>query len=218
MPWLLLHGTRLTPEIWDGVIPLLEGAAAAPSVVGTRPQAGIAADIARQTNLIPPWHVVGHSFGGQVALELAIQRPDLVSELTLLCTRDTPYPAFAAAADDVAAVRSDIDDTLRRWFSPAELDDDGAAVRSARTALATADLLSWAVALRAIAAFDCSAATTSIRCPAVVVSAEHDPVSDPVTMETMHRRLAGSEFEVLPDAWHMSVFTDLDRLVDLLNR
>ena len=53
---------------------------------------------------------------------------------------------------------------------------------------------------------------------AVVVSAEHDPVSDPVTMETMHRRLAGSEFEVLPDAWHMSVFTDLDRLVDLLNR
>ena len=43
-------------------------------------------------------------------------------------------------------------------------------------------------------------------------------MSDPVTMETMHRRLAGSEFEVLPDAWHMSVFTDLDRLVDLLNR
>ena len=97
---------------------------------------------ARQTHLTPPWHVVGHSFGGQVALELAIQRPDLVSELTLLCTRDTPYPAFAAAADDVAAGRSDIDDTLRRWFSPAELDDDGAAVRSARTALATADLLS----------------------------------------------------------------------------
>jgi len=218
VPWLLLHGTPLTPEIWDGIIPLLDGATAAPQVAGKRPHAGIAADNARQTNLIPPWRVVGHSFGGQVALELAIQRPDLVSELTLLCTRDTPYPAFAAAADDVAAGRSDIDDTLRRWFSPAELDDDGAAVRSARTALATADLLSWAVALRAIAAFDCSAATTSIRCPAVVVSAEHDPVSDPVTMETMHRRLAGSEFEVLPAAWHMSVFTDLDRLVDLLNR
>jgi len=44
------------------------------------------------------------------------------------------------------------------------------------------------------------------------------PGGYPVTMETMHRRLAGSEFEVLPDAWHMSVFTDLDRLVDLLNR
>ena len=143
MPWLLLHGTPLAPEIWDGVIPLLDGAAAA---------------------------------------------------------------------------RSDIDDTLRRWFSPAELDYDGAAVRSARRALATADLVTWAVALRAIAAFDCSAAAPSIRCRAVVVSAEHDPVSDPATMETMHRRLARSEFEVLPDAWHMSVFTDLNRLVDLLNR
>ena len=52
----------------------------------------------------------------------------------------------------------------------------------------------------------------------MVVCAEHDRVSDPATMETMHRRLARSEFEVLRDAWHMSVFTDLNRLVDLLNR
>jgi 3-oxoadipate enol-lactonase len=218
VPWLLLHGTPLTPEIWDAVVPLLDGAAVAPQVAGALSQAGIAADIARQTDLIPPWHVVGHSFGGQVALELAIQRPDLVSELTLLCTRDTPYSPFAAAADDVAAGRSDIDDTLRRWFSPAELDDDGAGVRSARNALATADLVAWATALRSIATFDCSAATPSIRCPAVIVAAEHDRVSDPMTMEAMHRRLLGSEFVVLRNAWHMSVFTDLHRLVDVLKR
>src|SRR4029077_307130 len=127
------------------------------------------------------WHVVGHSFGGQVALELALQRPDLVSELTLLCTRDTPYSAFAAAADHVVAGRADVDGALQRWFSRVELADDGAA-------------------------------TPSIRCPAVVVAAEHDQVSDPVTTEAMHCRLARSEFVVLPDAWHMSVFTDLDRL------
>jgi hypothetical protein len=36
-------------------------------------------------------------------------------------------------------------------------------------------------------------------------------------MEAMHRRLARSEFVVLPDAWHMSVFTDLDRLAGVPN-
>ncbi|PVA05849.1 alpha/beta fold hydrolase [Thalassorhabdomicrobium marinisediminis] len=39
-----------------------------------------------------PTHVVGHSFGGTVALRLAVERPDLVSRLTLI------DPVFFAAA------------------------------------------------------------------------------------------------------------------------
>ncbi len=51
--------------------------------------------------------------------------------------------------------------------------------------------------------------------PAVV--AERDTVSGPATMEAMHHRLAGSEFTVLGGAWHMSIFTDTDRLAGLLS-
>ena len=43
-------------------------------------------------------HVVGHSFGGQVALDLALLAPARVRALTLICSRDTPFPAFAATA------------------------------------------------------------------------------------------------------------------------
>ena len=80
--------------------------------------------------------MVGHSFGGQVALELAIRRPELVSRLTLLCTRDTPFPAFDAAAAAVEAGTVDVDDTLGRWFSADELRNDGPVVRYAREAVA----------------------------------------------------------------------------------
>jgi 3-oxoadipate enol-lactonase len=51
----------------------------------------------------------------------------------------------------------------------------------------------------------------------VVVAAEHDPVSDPATMDAMHRRVVRSEFVALADAWHMSVFTDVRWLASLLN-
>lgn len=163
--------------MWGAVLPVLEqqGIAVAPAVVADSPgpnlQRHIASRIATQ-HADGPWHVVGHSFGGQVALELAVRRPDLVSALTLMCTRDTPYPGFAAAADDVAAGAMDRDVSLRRWFSPGELAADGPAVRYARAALRDADLPSWAEALRAIATFDCSPETSSITCPTHIVAAE----------------------------------------------
>jgi 3-oxoadipate enol-lactonase len=220
--WLLLHGTPLTPAVWDGARALLEkhGTVAAPMLEARESadhlQAELAARVVAETGA-GPWRVVGHSFGGQVALEISLGWPDLVSTLTLLCTRDTPFPPFAAAADNVAHGRTDIDGTLRRWFSSEELDADGPAVGYARTALRDADLPSAAAALRAISTYDRSAATPSIACPTRIVAAEHDAVSSPATMEAMHRRIAGSDFVVLPGAWHMSVFTDPVRLAGLLS-
>jgi 3-oxoadipate enol-lactonase len=221
--WLLLHGTPLTPAVWDGVIPLLDGKIACPHVVpGAGPPAGVQAMIAdtvcHGVTTAAPWHVVGHSFGGQVALELAARRPELVSRLTLLCTRDSPYPLFAAAAESVMHGSLDLDSSLQRWFSPAELAADGPAIRYARDALQTADISGWARALSAISVFDATAMTPTIDCPAVVIAAEHDTVSDPATMAAMHGRLHDSQFVVLADAWHMSVFADPGRLAALLTR
>jgi len=49
-----------------------------------------------------PAHVIGHSFGGTVALRLAVERPDLVSRLTLI----EPV-MFAAVLDADAKARHD---------------------------------------------------------------------------------------------------------------
>jgi 3-oxoadipate enol-lactonase len=225
--FLLLHGTPLTPAIWSGVIPLLaeRGGVAAPAVVpGSGPAAGAQRALARRlavpgvVDVPPPWHVVGHSFGGQVALELAAQRPDLVASLVLLCTRDTPYPPFAAVAAGLSRGTVDVDGSLRRWFSPAELDANGGVVRYARDTLGTADRGRWGKALSAIAVFDVSATIPTITCPVTVISASHDRVSDPSTMADMASRMATAELTVLEDAWHMSTFTDPVGLAHLIDR
>ncbi|MFE0751548.1 alpha/beta fold hydrolase [Gordonia sp. NPDC058843] len=222
--WLLLPGTPLSPTVWDSVRAELSahGHVITPAInpppgyVGTDLQARLAAEVAKSVPAEAPWHVVGHSFGGQVALELAISRPDLVSRLTLLCTRDTPFPAFDVAAAAVATGTVDVDGTLRRWFSSDELRTDSPVVQYARDAVATADRASWASALRAIAVFDCSQRTSSIACPATVLAAEHDTVSDVAAMEAMHRRIPGSEFVIRSGAWHMSIFDDPEALARML--
>ena len=223
--WLLLHGTPLTPSVWDGVIPWLpgHGVVAAPAVMpGLGPAAGVQRSLARElvsggdVGVPPPWHVVGHSFGGQVALEMTLERPELVASLTLLCTRDTPYPPFAAVAADVMRGAVDIRDSLRRWFSTAELAANGSVVRHARNTLVAADRPTWARALRAISVFDVSAAVSAITCPVTVVGAGHDQVSDPEATVEMASRLTYGNLRILPNAWHMSMFNDPKRLAQLI--
>jgi pimeloyl-ACP methyl ester carboxylesterase len=62
--------------------------------------------------------------------------------------------------------------------------------------------------LSAISVFDVSAAIHAITCPVTVVSAGHDRVSDSQATMQMAARMTHGELRVLPDAWHMSVFTD----------
>ena len=128
--WLLLHGTPLTPAVWDDVATCLtpSGTVWCPAITPAGDArdaqgalaAGLATQVARPAGRL---HVVGHSFGGQVALDFALLVPQRVATLTLLCSRDTPFPAFAAAA---ARLREgepvDVGGALSRWFTPAELD------------------------------------------------------------------------------------------------
>jgi pimeloyl-ACP methyl ester carboxylesterase len=72
--WLLLHGTPLTPAVWDGVAACLtrSGTVFAPAITpagdARDAQGALAArlttEVARSSGRL---HVVGHSFGGQVA-------------------------------------------------------------------------------------------------------------------------------------------------------
>jgi len=43
-------------------------------------------------------HILGHSFGGQVALDIALIAPERVRSLTMICSCDTPYPPFGSVA------------------------------------------------------------------------------------------------------------------------
>lgn len=224
--WVLLHGTPLTPAVWDGVATHLRdsGRVLCPDVTaaGDAPgaQAALAAALASADAGLPErMHVVGHSFGGQVALDLALLIPGRIQSLTIVCSRDTPFPAFAAAA---AALRRgdpvDPGTALSRWFIPAERHANGPAVRYARHCLEHADRRSWAAALEAIARYDRAGQVGAIGAPVTLIAAELDPVSTPAAMAALAGRLPRASLTVLPGAAHMSPFTDPAALAGLILR
>lgn len=208
---MLLHGTPLTPEVWSGVAAILgaDAEVVCPSVRLDEGEdtSGLAARVMTGLPGAETIHLVGHSFGGQVALELALRVPERISTLTLVCSRDTPYPAFRSAA---ASVRRgdpvDVEGTLRRWFRADELVQDDPVVTYARDCLLTVDRPSWARSLDAIAEFDRAASVTGLDLPTHLMAAEHDGVSTVAAMTSMAERLPRSHLTVLPGAAHMSMF------------
>jgi pimeloyl-ACP methyl ester carboxylesterase len=224
--WLLLHGTPLTPAVWDGVAARLTGSGTVLSPAITPAgdardaqgalAARLAAEAARPTGRL---HVVGHSFGGQVALDFALLVPQQVATLTLLCSRDTPFPAFADAATRLrGGAPVDADAALGRWFTPADLDRGGPVVSYARRCLQQPDRRSWAAALDAIARYDRAGRTASIRIPATLIAAELDQVSTPAAMSALASRLPRATLQILPGAAHMTPFTDPAALAELILR
>ncbi len=119
---LLLHGLGATGEVWDGLVELLPGAWVVPDLPGhggspPLPRYTFAAVAEAVADLVDPdgTVVLGHSFGGVVALELAGRpgvrkviglgikvawTPDELSRAAALADRE---PARFATRDDAVA-------------------------------------------------------------------------------------------------------------------
>jgi 3-oxoadipate enol-lactonase len=221
--WLLLHGTPLRPRVWDGVVAILgadgqvrcpDSAPHADDAGGSRSvQARIAERIVDEELGVglpddAPVRVVGHSFGGQVAIEVALAALDRITSLTLVCSRDTPFPAFVATARALRdGVAVDLEASMRRWFRPDELAAGGTVVQETRESLAAADRTAWATALTAIAGYDRAGEVGRIGVPVTLIAAGHE-VSTPAAMAALAGRLPDATLTVLPDAAHMSPFLD----------
>lgn len=210
--WLLLHGTPLTPRVWDEVGALL--APIRPVVAPVLPRPGSQTDIARRVlasldDAEAPLHVVGHSFGGQVAIEVALAAPWRLASLTILCSRASPFPAFASSAESLRhGDPVDVQGTLARWFLPAELAADGPLVRFVRSCIAGADRARWADDLQAIAGYDRTGDLERIETPTRVIAAELDRVGAPDEMQALAGAIPGAEFVLVSHASHMSQFLD----------
>jgi pimeloyl-ACP methyl ester carboxylesterase len=137
--------------------------------------------------------------------------------LTVLCSRDTPFPAFAGAAEQVRrGAAPSVEASVGRWFTEAEAEAAGPAVVQARHDLEAASLPDWAAALDAIAQYDREAATATLTLPVVAIAAGQDAVSTPEVMRAMAERIAGARYHVVPPWCHMSPFVDPLGLARLL--
>ena len=149
-------------------------------------------------------HVVGHSFGGQVAATFAARHATRAASVTVVCCRLEPYPPFREAADAIASggMAAVAEAAIARWFTREAVARDEPGVRYARERLASVRPSVMAAALRLIAAFDGLPALAASGVPVRIVAAERDVVGEPAGLRAAASELHAG-FAIAEGVGHM---------------
>lgn len=161
---------------------------------------------------IARFSLVGHSMGGMVAQELALQRPSQVHSMVLACTscafgrpdgswqqafvRDRLAPLDAGLGMHEVAQR--LVPALMGPHSSREANAGALALMSA----VPAD--TYRSAIHALSQFDVRAQLARMTMPILCLAAEHDRTSGPEMMQRWSQRLVDCEFACLEGAGHIA--------------
>lgn len=161
-------------------------------------------------------HIVGHSMGGLIAQQLAVQAPARVRSLSLLCTffrgaeaaRITPWVLWMTLRTRIGsrpARRRAFLEMLypKAFLRTANLDE----LAASTGAILGRDLAEQPSVLmkqvRAMAAHDLVHELHELApIPTLVVSARHDPIAKPVFGRRLAHRIPGAVYEEIADASH----------------
>jgi pimeloyl-ACP methyl ester carboxylesterase len=184
--------------------------------------AGHAADLAALMGEVG-WksaHLVGTSFGAEVALELAASRPESARSVIAITAMDRSTPAFDAGGSELRSVLPEIDRPGARerfWdlmvaavYSASFREREAAMLDARRTQLALLPPAWFSGVDRLLAAidsFDLTSRLGAVRCPALVVLAGDDQVMDPARSTELAAALH-AEIAIHPTAGHALVAED----------
>ncbi|MAW86725.1 MAG: hypothetical protein CMJ42_09370 [Phyllobacteriaceae bacterium] len=219
-PVLLLHPVGLDGRFWDPLSARLSDSFRVVAVDlaghGDSPPAarpGRMADrVADVVALIEhlgdgPAILVGLSFGGMIAQQVALARPDLVSALVVAgCGGRIGADARGAIlkrGEDAEAggMEAVVDTTLERWFNQSYLSTPE--VARVRERLLSDSPSGWAAAWEAIAEHDALDRLGELDMPALVVAGENDLAIPLDAMRALAAAIPGSQLLILSGAPHM---------------
>jgi 3-oxoadipate enol-lactonase len=157
-------------------------------------------------------HIVGHSFGGMVAQEVACAFPDRVASLALYATS----AAFGGPGGDFQ--RRFLDARLApldRGLGPADFaqdlvagmvgkDPDAAGVAAAVATMARVPAETYRAALHCLVGFDRRADLAAIRAPTLLIAGARDVVAPAEVMARMARRIEGARLATIDGAGHLA--------------
>ncbi|MCI4350780.1 MAG: alpha/beta hydrolase [Thermoplasmata archaeon] len=158
-----------------------------------------------------PFVVVGHSFGGYVALELYRDHPDVVRGLLLADTRSEAdsEEARAKRAATIDRLRKpgqglDVDAAVRTLVAPPTWSAQGAVVDLLRMVVASVPVPTLIATLTAIADRpDLTPTLATVTVPTVVVWGEEDQLIPPAESRGMVARTPGAVGVGIPAAGHL---------------
>jgi 3-oxoadipate enol-lactonase len=146
---------------------------------------------------------VGLSLGGAVGMRIALDAPDRVLHLGLLCTspRFGPPEMWRERAALVRAhgVEAVVDAVLERWFTPSFPD-----VSRFREMFLSTDREGYARCCDALARWDVTEELAAITAPTLVISGAEDPSAPPVHGEAIASRIRGAPHEIVQNARHLA--------------
>jgi len=166
-------------------------------------------------------HLVGHAFGGMIALAYAATHPERLRSLTLLATSpgfdhgdgDHPGDSQAEATRREQFVERQIG-PLDRGASMAELapklirgligdDADPKGMEQAILSLAAVPESGYRSAIECLSRVDLQEQLADIRTPALLIAGEKDPVVPPSMMQSMLEALPVAQLETLSNCGHL---------------
>jgi pimeloyl-ACP methyl ester carboxylesterase len=159
--------------------------------------------------------LVGHSMGGAIALDAALRFPHQVLGLGLVATgarlRVSPdlLQRSASASTFPAAVRLASDLSFAKATNPRLKELASQRMAEVRPPVFHGDLL-------ACEAFDVREQLAHISAPTLIVCGAADRMTPPRYSEFLAQHIAGSRFEMVPDAGHMVMLEKPDEVAGLL--
>jgi 3-oxoadipate enol-lactonase len=166
-------------------------------------------------------HLVGTSYGSEIAMVFALSYPEAARSLTVIAGVSELDEVVRAATDSWAVAASCGGKAFYRcmlpWvYSSGYIRDNRAALRQREEAMARLPPEFYDGFIRLVHAFsrlDITQKLHRITCPTLVVAAENDLVKPPRFSRIIHENIPGSELVVIPGSGHAVV---LER-PDLLN-
>jgi 3-oxoadipate enol-lactonase len=221
-PWLVFSNSLMTDlTLWDEQVAAFgdrfrilrydqrgHGETGVPALPGDFD--GLARDLAMLLDAfaIDRAIVIGVSMGAVTALRLASLYPDRMRGLVLSDGNAATAPGGAAAWDERIAIAATggmaalVEPTVGRWFTPASLAAEGAALNKVRGMIRRTPFDGFVRAAAALQDFDFRADLERIACPSLLIAGAADGAL-PMTMRKMAEAIPGARFAMIDAAGHL---------------
>lgn len=233
MPIVLLHGVGMNQSIWapqiqtlrrgfDVIVFDMMGHGSSRFDPQTRDLGDYASQLVRLLRAlnIDRAHVVGHSMGALIALEMAITHAALCRSVVVLngVYRRTPEQRASVQARASELIRQgkplNVQDTIHRWFGNPVPTAQRSAADLSSTLLMEVPQQGYARAYEVFSRSDERHAgrLQGIALPVLIATGEFDPNSSPAMARAMHEEIRGSQLEILPGQRHMMSLVAVDEV------
>jgi len=164
----------------------------------------------------------GASMGGCIALQLAIDYPDLVRGLGLIDTtafygQTAPQDwAERAAKAQAEGLPSLFGFQATRWFSDSFRAEHDNILENCMDIFVRNDLSAYTATCNALGSFDARDGLKGLDLPTAIVVGEQDMATTPAMAEDLHKAIKSSSLTVIPGARHLTPLETPETIVDVL--